>query len=408
LAALAALWFAQQLALGATVGQRVWKLRMLDERGRAPRRRGLGRRFFQVEALDPAARLGAALSTLALLGGSLWAIDRLWLDHPVLRRAAIWELEPFAPAPADANWQVQSWFYAVGAWPRTYRGQPVLHELPYEKGPPKQFVGHVTARWEMPDAKVIYEGPRTPAEVSVATLRDCLTGSWLSARAGALRCLRLREAVLLRHVREIRQAVDSGAAGGEWQLRWFEIKNPALPPEESPIGLYLTGQGPLRAQDRFIAVNARGANQAFILDRSLTPAGLQARAAFEQAMRSQRISPELNAGRAWVDRGLASTRIADLKNPDPQDPAAFIARIADVHTLLISKISVNPGTYEAYFHLAGTSLLLARQATQMGRADWTAIAKPLVNSAFRFARDIGPDDPRTAQLQNIRLDAQDF
>jgi hypothetical protein len=398
---LVAVWIGLHAALGASIGQLTWKLRLSAPDGARPKVPGFGSRLIQAESLDAPATLGAIALTALISGLSLASADFTWFSNPVLARAAVWELEPWAPPAGDTNWNVQPFFYSLGVWPRSYHEQPILFELPYEKGPPKQFVGHVVARWEMPDVKVTLEGPRTPVEVDVTRLRSCLTSLWY-ASSSPLKCLSIRDAVLLRHVREIRKATDAT----RWELKWFEIKNPGLPPDESPIGIHVSGVGPRRAQDRFILINPRSTEQAFILDRPLGPAGDSAREVFEQAVRSQRIFTELNAGRAWIDRKLSSTRIDDLKSL--QDMPTFVARIAELHALLLSKISVSPQSYDAYFHLGGTALLLARHAAQKGRTEWTALAKPLVNSAWKYAKDVGPDDPRTVELHNMRIDAQDY
>jgi hypothetical protein len=400
-------------ASGATPGERAWTLERLD-----PLRKPLGlcfsigdwraSRVFRPQKLHRLAALrGGFLTVLAaaLFAGAGYLA---WSSNPVLAQATEWKLEPYLPSTPEAreSWDVTPFFYAIGAWPKSFKGQPVLYSLPYAKGPPTQFVGRIIARWEAPMTELVIEGPKTPIEIQKAgtidadRIRECLTAPAITELAGP--CREIREQALGRHVREMGAVHPS-----HWTLKWFEVQNTALPSELRPRGFYLRADGPTRSEERYVLVTGRGSHQAFILDRPSDRSGELARMTLEQAIRSQRISPALGEGRAWVDRQLASTKLGELSK-DRQDEEQFVSRLSEIQLLLLSKISVDPKTFDSYFHLGGTALMLARYAASHGNPDWSAVARPLAQSAYLYARDIAPGDPRTSTLQGIWLDAKKY
>ena len=419
-AACALAYVLQQLLLSGTVGSRLWALgRYLPERGRVRTPlQWLRSKLIQTEAIELDRVILAAPMTLALLIGSISALDSRISGHPLWVQAGYMPLEPFAPA--GEGWKVAPFFYSIGAWPSSYAGRPVLWRLPYEKGPPHHFVGHIVARWESPDVELTLEGPFTPAQgLSAAEVRDCM----LSGLPGP-GCLRMRSSVLGKHLAEVERQVGGAPV---WSIRWFEVENPSIPEDERPRGVFLSGEGETRAQDRWILVLPRGRTQAIVLDRPLGARGRLARSLLEQSVRSQRVASDLNPGRAWADRELQSVRLDEITaggtppepaktkaaaRSKPQEPqpstAEQIARLAEVQSTLLSKISVDPRSFDAYYHLGGVSFLMARQALRDKNLDWSATAKPMLRSALRYAQDINPRDNRTAQLENLWLDVARF
>jgi hypothetical protein len=140
------------------------------------------------------------------------------------------------------------------------------------------------------------------------------------------------------------------------------------------------------------------------LDRPTGGAGALAHDLFEKLIRSQRVAKELGTGRAWVDRALAQVQLGTLNQTAPGP--AFIPRLADVQALLLAKLSVDPKTYDTYFHLGGTSLLLTQYALRNQLPELAVSARPMVQSALRYAQDLKPADPKTQQLQNMWIDAK--
>jgi hypothetical protein len=408
LAAATLLLLIQLACWKTTLGGLVWKLVLLDADRRPIRFPRKGAWIAQRQSLQGSSRASAIFLTLLLGVASLAVLKHRVLDHPLLLAASTRELPAFAitSSPGQADWGIAPFYYSIGAWPKVFNGKPVLFSLPYEKGPPTHFLGHIVARWEMPETKLTLEGPKTPdadrfIENEMGITRACLTSPWLSPPGGTLNCLKLREKALGRHIREISQISPKS-----WKVEWFEVLNPALPETERPRGIFLRGSNDRQTQERFIVINGKGAYQAFILDRPSGEPGELARMMFEQAVRSQRVSTDLAAGRSWVDRKLSTLKLDDLRSLKPSHD--FVARVAEIHSLLLAKISVEPKTYEAYYHLGGTALMLARHGKEQGNSDWTAVARPLIQSALKYAKDVAPLDRRTTELEGIWQDVKKF
>jgi hypothetical protein len=253
---------------------------------------------------------------------------------------------------------------------------------------------------------VVFEGPTTPEALTRGfepreMLYRCLTSYPMLSpdTIGPLRCIKARAVALDRHIREL------GAIHPKhWELRWLTIKNPSLLAQDQVQGFYLSATGAHRGEDRFVMILSNGANQAITLDYPLGPSGEKAKELFISSLKSLRASPDLSQGRRWVDERLGSFKLDDLKTIT--DTHALIERIAEIQTILISKISVDPKTYDSYFHLAGTAGLLERYAIKERRDDWAAAAKPLIQSVFLYSKDLAPSDPRTQQVENLWAEAK--
>ncbi len=394
---------AQQALLGGTLGQRIWRLKRLTSDREHPRSpRGFWTsKIYQIETYGPGPLGGAAILTLIGLFCGIFLVDQVFSEHPAWRRAEETRLRPFFPAAdAQADWMVAPFFYSIGAWPKLFGGQPILYSLPYEKGPPRQFVGHIIARWDMPDTQLTLEGPWTPESgVTPAALQRCLAEGFFTS---GFECIRIRKLSLLKHLGAM-EALHPSA----WELRWFEVDNPAIPKAERPRGFFISATGSDRAQDRYVLINSKGTQQALILDRPLGSKGMAARKLLEETVRSQRVSDDLNTGRAWADRELQTIQLEALKNAQ-LDPHILIAKLAEIQVLLLSKISVDPKSFEAFYHLGGTSFLLAQEARKQKNLDWSAVAKPLVRNSLRYGQDVNSGDARNSQLENIWLEVRAY
>jgi hypothetical protein len=376
-----------RLAIARSLGQAAWGLqRPAPGNLRAPAR------------LDARARATGIFVTVTAWALAAFLLARALETEPLWLRAREATLQPFMPEQ-NGDWQIEPFFYALGAWPKLFEGKPVLYSVPYEKGPPSRFPGHLVARWDAPDLRVTFEGPKTPAgpggtPPARARVRECLLALPSPGCAG------VREAVLRRHVEEMRVALPHSPL--EWKLGWFLVENAALPPDDQAQGIELSA----RARDgalerRFILITARGTEQAFILDAPAGSQGEEASTLFERALRSLRVSDELGPGRAWIDRELENLQLDG-------EGSRSLERLAEAQSLLIAKLSVDPATYDTYFHLGGTAILLARLARREQRPDLSAVARPLVRSAYLFAQDVSANDPRTAQLQAFWLEVQHY
>jgi len=396
------LYFALKATVKRTLGECIWGLRMSPD--------GADRLWYTAKLTSVHfgwVRVSVGfVATLVLWMGAIQVGSLLLGQNPVWTQAESRNLSAFFPdsekSPLEAEWSIEPFFYSLGAWPKTFRGKPVFYELPYEKGPPSVFVGHIVARWELPNIRVTFEGPKTPDAVkSGAVTRLQIRNCILSRPAtSSLACLDIREESLLRHIREM-----SALGLSNWELKWLSVNNTALPPEDQVQGIYLSAQNETRGQDRVILITAGGTHQALILDYPVSSAGGFARKIFEQSIRSVRMSDDLGPGRAWVDRQLESIQLDNLKSE--KDPTIVAYRMAGIQASLIAKISVNPEVFDSYYHLSGTTLILAKTAAQSHQAEWTAEARPLIQNLWRYGTDISSvGDPRLHQLQDFWLEAQ--
>jgi hypothetical protein len=378
-------WFPQRILFGITAGEKLWQLR-----ARKTDRYRLREVLYQCDHIAVSSILTSILITLSVLTATGFAFKNTILQSPLWTPASLWRLTPYAPNTDD--WVIAPFFYTIGGWPKKFAGKPIFYTLVYEKGPPTRFIGHIFANWSVPDIKVIFEGPKTPEKsMSQDEIKDCIL------RKFSYQCLAIREGTLARHMDQI--ALISPES---WTMKWFIVENPMIPPEDQVQGVYLSAVGENWIQDRFIIVSSNGTHQAIILNRSKGPQGNAAFALMQNAIQSMRSFNELNSGRAWVNRELEEIRLDDLHLL--KDSTRLIARLAEIQSLLISRISVDPGSYDSYFHLAGTSLMLAKNSIKT-RDGLSVIALQNLQSAYRYATDIAPKDPRTAHIQDLWIES---
>lgn len=348
-------------------------------------------------------RLGATILTLALsIAPAVLGLGSL-SGHPFFLAAGARHLER-TQTGEKPGWRELPFFFARGLWPSRFAGRPVFHSLPYEKGPPSIFVGRVIARWDPPTTQLTIEGPKTPEpRADAERLRVSLGAGWLAEPGAWARGLGDRITALRRHIGEMRAALDSGEGAATWSLEWFESGSEA----DSPRGIRIVATNRSRAQERFVMVSAGGAHQALILDRAAGPEGDRASETLRELVSGLRLSASVEEGRSLVAAQLSA--IDPEQIPTDATPDALAARIADIHSLILARISLAPGDFEAYFHLAGTSFALSKLlARDNGAGDSTGASTALpgvIRAAYFYARDIAPADRRTTQLEQIWMES---
>lgn len=375
-AALDALPTSGRLLTGAIVtavgGYALWRAERV-------RRRQTSDRTIQLGAVA-----GLLLAFIALGYG-------LILQHPLWRAAEPLRLDGWAPSASEQNWRATGFFYTVGFWPESVGGQAVLPSIPYQKGPPQQFLGRITLRWNWPEVRVHVDGPKTPdalgrGKLERADARECFLKGFVSLvfspscqslRADAWRKLDLPERAS--------------------RLRWLDVDQPRLTEVERPQGLWFESEaadGSVLRQA--VLVNAKGAFQKFTLQ--IAAAREPARRvsdieAFTQVIRSQRVASELGITRTIADHDLQSVKLGG-------GPAGMpIEEAARAQILLASKLSAQPDAAEAYFHLAGSAWLASQAAGSP--PELSSWAKAQVTSALSFLRDVAPSSPRVAEVESL-------
>ncbi len=389
----ASYWFLQKGLFKVTLGERCWQIR--------PK----GTKLYECDYLKPASIFMSCLLTTFSILISYSTFKKIVFQNPVWLSASLWNFEPFIPSSKD--WMVTPFFYVMGGWPKTFNGKPILYSLPYEKGPPSRFIGHTVAYWDAPDIKLVLEGPKTPDKAgSQKELKECILGHAFPSTHSiysldsAYHCIFAREQALTRHIKELEAAHPSS-----WTLKWFMVNNAMLPPEDRPQGIYLSASGDTWTQDRFILINSQGIHQTLILTRPKNESGSLAFDLIQKTVRSLRSFKELDPGRAWVNQELEEVRLRELQTN--QDPVALTANLAEIQSLLISRISVEPGSFDSYFHLAGTSMILLK-SLNASREKKLSIALQNLQNAYHFAQDVAPADPRINLMQNLIVEAKKF
>jgi hypothetical protein len=264
---------------------------------------------------------------------------------------------------------------------------------------PSVFPGRIVARWDAPEISITLEGPKTPEamrnEYGRLPSRDTVRGCFVDPGL-AWGCLKIRRALLTRHLTEIEQSLQRP----QYTLAWVQIDNPHLPLTDQPQGVWITARQGKRVHERFIAVTWQGTHQAFHLDHLGGEKGTRARILFEEAIRSLKITDNLDTLRAWSERDLLDVRMKELQTL-PWESADFFEKGTDIQSALLSRISVAPKDYNAYFHLGGTSSLLIRHALKIGAPELAAAAQKTLHSAWLYAKDVNPQESRNLQLERL-------
>jgi hypothetical protein len=382
-------WIVLRVLFGRSVGEAFWGLRA----------RPGARRPFAIRTLQQSPRFDgkkaaiASFLTAVLLASGALGLSRAFARHPLLVPATELSLEPSLPIRQGAegisaeNWRVLPFFYTLGSWPVAYDGRPVLYSIPYEKGPPRHFVGRVHAKWgDSLKTRLTLEGPKTPQGAgSREEIHSCVAGS----RAGTAPCLFTRDRTLSRHGREMQ-----GLKPARWEIKWFRVENAALGSESETQGVFLRAESQAHGQDRYLLINSSGVQQAIYLEYPMEEAA-RARGVLETAIRSLRSASQVTEGRLWIDKELSNVRM------DPSERDKMSARrLTNLQSLLVAKLSVDPSVFDAYFHLAGTAILMLRRGAGTAPAvseeaatlDWlrqsSYTQRQLIGSLRLFARDL--------------------
>lgn len=380
-----------------TLGERLWGIRHFKDLGCMEKKSWS--LFFQLQSL---------IALIVSLAFSLQMVLKTAGFHPMLRPALQVQIPTFNPAPTDGEWSVLPFYLTIAAFPKLWHAQPVWYQLPYVKGPPERFPARVVARLPGVEGRILLEGPRTPEELRGKRdwVKACLTSPEVRVRMAAT-CMGLRRGLLLRHSRELK---PGGSLPRSWGLYWFEVDNPQLGADSRPMGVYIKAENKTHETHRFILLTSDGQAQAMTLElpRSQAPGGTDATFAPElqmvfQVVGSMSLHPTLAGSRSWADRRLSEIKLEEIaRKPE-------LHRLGELAALLIAKTTVSPRQSDAYYHLAGVSLLLLKKSATTPAAELvSAIARPQVAASQRFMMDVAPTDPRNRQLEQMVLEMKQF
>ncbi len=377
-------WIPQKILTGASIGERLWMLAP-PKRNRYRLREKL---FLKAKISNQSVFLGSLCVTLSALL-ALSSINETIFKHPLWSHPQRWNLQTLYPPPAGTV--TTPFFYATGGWPIDIDKTPITFSLEYKKGPPHHFISHIKAQWPDSNISLIIEGPKTPKDAGTQDkLKSCFTNRLTYS------CLASKELTLDRHLSEIRNALHSNWPE-EWTVKWFQVDNPTIPPEEQSQGIYLSALSSNHIQDRFILVNRDGVQQTLIFNRKNDRKGELAFENVVQIVRGIRVYNELNTSRTWINQLLEGIRLDSIKQTNSLGELS--SRLNRIQLLLLSRISVYPQHIDSYYHLAGTSTIILNKKLSSPALRDTAIKN--IESAYRYSSDISPNDPRVQQILSL-------
>jgi hypothetical protein len=192
----------------------------------------------------------------------------------------------------------------------------------------------------------------------------------------------------------------------QWKLKWFQVKDRGLYPGNAPNkseedqtqGIYLRATSETQIMDRWVLINAHGTHQSIVLIRPNSNEGESAYSFIDQSIRSIKMDHQLESGRELINQALSEIDLDEIQKESNLNTR--LNRLLDIQTLLISKLSLEPSSMETFFHLAGTSSLLI-QKPDPKHFFWTSLAQSNLKASYLYARDLAPQDPKTAQIQAL-------
>lgn len=339
-----------------------------------------------------------------------------------------------AEAENSPRFELRPFFYLLGYWPTRYQGDPIFHSTPYRKGPPHRHLDQIIARWELPAIQIQIQGPRTPSHPPTQqSIKQCITHLELVS----IPCWRIRKELLWGNKE------DMGVpASSKWTVRWFDVQPLTYSPKEKPSGVFLEAQTKSERISRFIFIHPNGRHQALTFKSRPGSSSENAYALFLKVIRSQRQQADLKSVQDLSLHQLSALTTLDLGNFQTSSPDSsknmkgLTHRLSDLQAALLSRISVKPSDYEAYYHLAGISLTLARhidslrfrakthpdQFSEILETDsdvsstplllkldeWSAVAKPIVRAAYQYAKDVNSKHKLSAELERIFSESKDY
>jgi len=409
--------FLQKRFFGTTIGERIWHLKKQGAVGSAMSTDGTVV-LRQRDHLEFFEKLNSIFLTAITCAIAILAVRFEIVKNPLWLHAPSWNIEASIPQASD-QWQIMPIFYHLGTLPIYFQNKPILYSLTYKYGPPKKFIGQMVLTLKDPSTQLIIEGPKTPDNIGT---REEIKSCFLQNSA-SFSCLNERYRILKRHLEELENDHFTGPFSNNfWHISWFQVTNPSLTEEDQAQGVYLMAsgrkiEGDQWIQDRFILMNANGTQQTIILNREPNSVGSQAFELATQTVSSLRGFRSLDAGKAWVNRELESVNLNLVgTNPDLPSSAVRLAELAKIQSLLIAKISVEPGSFDSYYHLAGTSLILLNLHALQQKApgsipdqtitSYETNARENILASYLFARDVLPTDPRNTQIEKMVVEAK--
>jgi hypothetical protein len=329
-----------------------------------------------------------ALFLISSLGASILLLT----SSPLRSRLPIEILPAPSAQVAENSDQTLPFGHTLGTWPASFRGEPIVTRLTYIKGPPDKFIDQMMQVWRPVEVELTLLGPKTISpRLNLDGWRSCFQSEFSCSNEKDLFWAKVFPDQKTLEKKRIRAT-------------WFESPN-----RTGPHGVRLLIEADTYRIDRFAVITPNGTTQVFSLKSVLNPIGQEARDLFLRTMGGLQVSDELDPYRISIENKLKNVNIEGVKKLS--DPRSRLERLILVQNWIYSYLSVNPGSMESYFHLAGIThrlamdLLNAKKRYFENQEAWIVSFQPLLGTLIRYAKDFPNSEPH---VKNMEALLQDF
>jgi hypothetical protein len=340
-----------------------------------------------------------ALAVAVAMGGRvLWNQSHSLLRGP-FKTEAFTTAIPEGLDSTGGNWRTLSYGYHLAPWPISFRGEPVVTTLNYEKGPPSQFITEWIQVWSPGSVELSIEGPRTPfVGMTALDWKSCL---------GSPFCVSKKQdfinSVLRDRVQDPSQLKE---------VSWFESDS-----LQAARGIHLHFEVTGRRLDRYVVLNNQGVAQNFTLKTNHDEAGEEARGVMEAILHGMTVMDAIDTSREWISGRIKTVDLNQIRAIS--DPKTRYLKLFEIQNLLCSQLAIDPRFVAPYFHLAGVthllgvSLLKEKKVYFKNQESWILLIQPLLSSLVQYVGDF-PEatekqkGERGAALANMEALQQDF
>ncbi len=324
--------------------------------------------------------------TLISLGGFFLVYRPTPLDHALTTE---WIENTFPQNPNDET--ILPFGYTLGNWPLQFQGEPIVTRLTYQKGPPTQFIESMVQIWRPVEVELTLFGPKT-------LVKGLGSDRWRVCFKSGFSCTQEKK-VLWKALFPDEKLHRSDSIS----LTWFDGLDPL-----SARGVHLNIRTSTYQIDRFAVITETGAIQIFSLKTVLNPVGLEGRELFMKTLSSLKVKDDLASNRAWAESKIKSVSLQSVKGIT--DARVRFQRLIQIQNWIYSLLSVDPTQLASYFHLAGTTHLLAmdllksKQKYFENQEAWILNFKPLIGTLIAYAKDFKNSELEVKNMEALLQD----
>ncbi len=313
-------------------------------------------------------------------------------DFHLIRAKSEW-VETFSPDASSiaANEWIHLPFGVTIAWfPLKYAAEPVWVSIPYQPGPPKHFIGHITMHLQSGEIELTVDGPLTIDK----TLGDA---DWKQCFESWFKCSEAKQKALDLLLRDF-------PALSNYELSWFQNRN-----KDFASGIRIHFEKNKMVWDKVAVVSPLGAFTVLTFKR---PKHLtnEADQTFEQVVQSlqSRDLQQLGQAQAEIALLISSVRLNAIQQIT--DLKQRMGELSKAQVLLASNLSVQPNLADPFFHFGGVShmlgiqLLNARERIFTNQEAWSNYAEPNLQAMALYLNDFEKSTREQKNLEELIKD----